>query len=59
MKVAVFGGSGFVGEYMINELFNDRGFLIIFWTHFLVINLFCRLVFDIELNILTPCHILP
>ena len=25
----------------LSELFNDKGFLIIFWTHFLAINLFC------------------
>ncbi len=25
----------------LNELFNDNAFLIIFWTHFLSINLFC------------------
>jgi len=24
MKVAVFGGSGFVGEYIINELLNNN-----------------------------------
>jgi len=25
----------------LSELFNDKGFLIFFWTHFLAINLFC------------------
>ena len=25
----------------LNELFNERAFLIIFWTHFLAANLFC------------------
>ena len=25
----------------LHELFNERAFLIIFWTHFLAINLFC------------------
>jgi len=25
----------------LSELFNDKGFLILFWTHFLAINLFC------------------
>ena len=25
----------------LNELFNEKAFLIIFWTHFLAINLFC------------------
>ena len=31
----------YLGLDSLNELFNDRGFLIIFWTHFLAINLFC------------------
>ena len=31
----------YLGIDSLNELFNDRGFLIIFWTHFLAINLFC------------------
>ena len=30
----------YLGLDSLNELFNDRGFLIIFWTHFLAINLF-------------------
>ena len=25
----------------LNELFNEKAFLIIFWTHFIAINLFC------------------
>jgi len=31
----------YLGLNSLSELFNDRGFLIIFWTHFLAINLFC------------------
>ena len=31
----------YLGLDSLNKLFNDRGFLIIFWTHFLAINLFC------------------
>ena len=31
----------YLGIDSLYELFNDRGFLIIFWTHFLAINLFC------------------
>ena len=31
----------YLGLDSLNELFNDRGFLIIFWTHFIAINLFC------------------
>ena len=31
----------YLGLDSLNELFNYRGFLIIFWTHFLAINLFC------------------
>ena len=31
----------YLGLDSLNELFNNRGFLIIFWTHFLAINLFC------------------
>ena len=31
----------YLGLDSLNELFNDTGFLIIFWTHFLAINLFC------------------
>ena len=31
----------YLGLDSLNELFADRGFLIIFWTHFLAINLFC------------------
>ena len=30
----------YLGLNSLNELFNDKGFLIIFWTHFLAINLF-------------------
>ena len=25
----------------LNELFSEKAFLIIFWTHFLAVNLFC------------------
>ena len=31
----------YLGLDSLKELFNERGFLIIFWTHFLAINLFC------------------
>ncbi len=31
----------YLGLNYVSELFNDKGFLIIFWTHFLAINLFC------------------
>ncbi len=31
----------YLGLNYLSELFNDKGFLIIFWTHFLAINLFC------------------
>jgi len=31
----------YLGLDSLNELFTERGFLIIFWTHFLAINLFC------------------
>ena len=31
----------YLGLDTLNELFNEKGFLIIFWTHFLAINLFC------------------
>ena len=31
----------YLGIESLNELFNERGFLVIFWTHFLAINLFC------------------
>tara|TARA_Y100000590_G_scaffold387801_1_gene461668 strand:- start:457 stop:885 length:429 start_codon:yes stop_codon:yes gene_type:complete len=31
----------YLGLSNLNELFNDDAFLIIFWTHFLAINLFC------------------
>tara|TARA_B100000579_G_scaffold409709_1_gene398980 strand:+ start:75 stop:548 length:474 start_codon:yes stop_codon:yes gene_type:complete len=31
----------YLGLDSLNELFNERAFLIIFWTHFLTINLFC------------------
>ena len=31
----------YLGLDSLNELFNEKGFLIIFWTHFLAINLFC------------------
>ena len=31
----------YLGLDSLNELLNDRVFLIIFWTHFLAINLFC------------------
>ena len=31
----------YLGLNSLGELFNERGFLIIFWTHFLAINLFC------------------
>ena len=31
----------YLGLDSLNKLFIDRGFLIIFWTHFLAINLFC------------------
>tara|TARA_B100001741_G_scaffold104610_1_gene86149 strand:- start:423 stop:896 length:474 start_codon:yes stop_codon:yes gene_type:complete len=31
----------YLGLNYLNELFNERAFLIIFWTHFLAINLFC------------------
>ena len=41
-------GYNFLGNFnlylsldSLSELFNDKGFLIIFWTHFLAINLFC------------------
>ena len=31
----------YLGLDSLTELFNERAFLIIFWTHFLSINLFC------------------
>ena len=31
----------YLGLNYLSELFNDKDFLIIFWTHFLAINLFC------------------
>ena len=31
----------YLGLDSLNELFNEKAFLIIFWTHFLAINLFC------------------
>ena len=31
----------YMGLDSLNELFNERAFLIIFWTHFLSISLFC------------------
>ena len=31
----------YLGINSLRELFNETGFLIIFWTHFLAINLFC------------------
>ncbi len=31
----------YLGLDYLGELFNERAFLIIFWTHFLTINLFC------------------
>ncbi len=31
----------YLGIDSLRELFNETGFLIIFWTHFLAINLFC------------------
>ena len=31
----------YLGIDSLSELFNEAGFLIIFWTHFLAINLFC------------------
>ena len=31
----------YLGLDSLNELFADKSFLIIFWTHFLAINLFC------------------
>ena len=31
----------YLGLDYLGELFNERAFLIIFWTHFLAINLFC------------------
>ena len=31
----------YLGLDSLGELFSERGFLIIFWTHFLAINLFC------------------
>ena len=31
----------YLGLDSLKELFNERGFLIIFWIHFLAINLFC------------------
>ena len=31
----------YLGLDSLRELFNERAFLIIFWTHFLSINLFC------------------
>ena len=42
------GGYDFIGNFelylgldSIGNLFNDKSFLILFWTHFLSINLFC------------------
>ena len=31
----------YLGLDSIGNLFNDKSFLILFWTHFLSINLFC------------------
>jgi len=31
----------YLGLDYLNELFSERAFLIIFWTHFLAVNLFC------------------
>ena len=31
----------YAGLYNLKELFSEDGFLIIFWTHYLAINLFC------------------
>ena len=31
----------YLGLDTLNELFSEKGFLIIYWTHFLAINLFC------------------
>ena len=31
----------YLGLDYLGELFSERAFLIIFWTHFLAINLFC------------------
>ena len=31
----------YLGLNSLGELFNERGFLIIFWTHFIAINFFC------------------
>ena len=31
----------YMGLDSLNELFNERAFLIVFWTHFLSISLFC------------------
>ena len=31
----------YLGLYYLADLFEKEGFIIIFWTHFLIINLFC------------------